>query len=273
VPGVDLKEAFAILEIEYGSSIAEARTAYRRLCIVWHPDRFQDVELKTHAEEKLKRINEAYSTIKNAAATNGSAVDSDPGPVYEDLACRYMGGDVRLGNFAKNEPEPHCAVRIATDGLLMVTFRDGQVDESATYSLDTFVRLSVPGQENQRGNTQRDEWIRPADTSRFFARPPSFFEEDAIEIAVWDPEGILDHAMIVIIKFRNGYYAKLFGKRMREAWGLVKPVPKPNPKPKPKPKPEDRVKHAPIPISEVGLGSEWHVPVVVHSCRTRTISG
>jgi len=79
---VDLKEAFATLEIEVGSSFTEARAAYRRLCIVWHPDRFQDVELKAHAEEKLKRINEAYSTIKNAAATNGSAVDSDPGPVY-----------------------------------------------------------------------------------------------------------------------------------------------------------------------------------------------
>ena len=45
VPDMGLKEAFATLEIEVGSSFDKARAAYRRLCIVWHPDRFQDGEL------------------------------------------------------------------------------------------------------------------------------------------------------------------------------------------------------------------------------------
>jgi len=227
---VDLKEAFATLEIEVGSSFTEARAAYRRLCIVWHPDRFQDVELKAHAEEKLKRINEAYSTIKNAAATDGSTVDADPGPVYEDLACRYMGGDVRLWELEKRESKGrHCAVQVAADGLLLVTFRDQQVDQSATYSPDTFVRLSAPTPVKQDGHFYAEEWIRPADSSRYFARPQYPCSQDGVELFVRDPEGILPHAMSIKLKFRNGYYAQLFAKRIREAWGLVKPDPKPKP--------------------------------------------
>jgi hypothetical protein len=228
---MELKEAFATLEIEYGSSFDKVRTAYRRLCIVWHPDRFQDGELKAHAEEKLKRINEAYSTIKNAAATDGSTVDTDLGPVYEDLACQYMGGDVRLWELGKGESKGrHCTVQVATDGLLLVTFRDGQVDQSATYCPDTFVRLSTSYQVNPANSRNGDDWILPADKHRLFDRRYGYdFPQDTVEIAVRDPEEILPHAMLIKLKFRNGYYAQLFTKRMREAWRLVKPDPKPKP--------------------------------------------
>ena len=65
---MELREAFSILEIEEGSSLDEVKTDYRRLCIVWHPDRFQNPELKAHAEEKLKRINLAFDIIKSSTA-------------------------------------------------------------------------------------------------------------------------------------------------------------------------------------------------------------
>ena len=231
---MDLKEAFATLEIEDGSSFDKARAAYRRLCIVWHPDRFQDGELKAHAEDKLKRINEAFATIKNAAATEGSTVETVSEPVHEDLSCRYRGGDVRLWELGTLEFKGRqCAVQIAPDSLLLVTFRDGHVDQFATYSPETFARLSGP--VNHGGFDRKVDWILPADASRFFKNPPSNFPPDAVEIRVGDPEGIIQNSMLIKLTFRSNYYAQLFAKRMREAWGLVKPEPKPKPDPKPKP--------------------------------------
>ena len=43
---MELREAFSVLEIEEGSSLDDAKTAYRRLCIGWHQDRFQNPELE-----------------------------------------------------------------------------------------------------------------------------------------------------------------------------------------------------------------------------------
>ena len=89
-PDVELSEAFAVLEIVDGSSFEEAKTAYQRLCIVWHPDRFQNPELKAHAEEKLKRIKQAFATIKSSTTAGKSAVDTDPGDLdnlFAEFVC------------------------------------------------------------------------------------------------------------------------------------------------------------------------------------------
>lgn len=62
-------ECYTILEISPGATDAEIRSAWRELNKVWHPDRFGDDEvLRKKAEEKLKRINQAYEVLKK----NGS---------------------------------------------------------------------------------------------------------------------------------------------------------------------------------------------------------
>ncbi len=62
-------ECYTILEISPGATDAEIRSSWRELNKVWHPDRFGDDEaLRKKAEEKLKRINQAYEVLRK----NGS---------------------------------------------------------------------------------------------------------------------------------------------------------------------------------------------------------
>ena len=59
------------LELERGATPAEIVEAYRQLVEVWHPDRFaHNPTLQLRAQEKLKRINEAYAALKELAIGN-----------------------------------------------------------------------------------------------------------------------------------------------------------------------------------------------------------
>ena len=49
------------LEIERGASKEEVTAAFRRLALIWHPDRCR----KEGAEEKMKRINRAFDMLMN----------------------------------------------------------------------------------------------------------------------------------------------------------------------------------------------------------------
>jgi molecular chaperone DnaJ len=58
---MNLKEAYTTLELSEGASQDEAKKKYRELTKKWHPDINKD----NGAEEKFKKINEAYECIKN----------------------------------------------------------------------------------------------------------------------------------------------------------------------------------------------------------------
>src|SRR5262249_4612549 len=61
-----LKNYFAILDLEPDASPEEIRRAYRDLVKIWHPDRFEhDARLKQKAQERLKQINEAYEVLRH----------------------------------------------------------------------------------------------------------------------------------------------------------------------------------------------------------------
>ena len=78
---MELREAFAVLDIEEGSSLDDAKTAYRQLCIVWHPDRFQNAELKAHAQEKLNRSSSHMSLgSRGPPARKPLVTDEFPSP-------------------------------------------------------------------------------------------------------------------------------------------------------------------------------------------------
>ncbi|NEO26726.1 MAG: DnaJ domain-containing protein [Kamptonema sp. SIO4C4] len=62
----DINEYYAILEIKPGTPPEEIKLAYRNLVKAWHPDRFvDDPRQKQQAEEKIKKINEAYEYLKS----------------------------------------------------------------------------------------------------------------------------------------------------------------------------------------------------------------
>lgn len=57
---------FEILGITKQANQEEIKKAYRKQMTLWHPDKFpNDIAKKNIAEEKSKKINEAYSLLKN----------------------------------------------------------------------------------------------------------------------------------------------------------------------------------------------------------------
>ena len=56
---------YEILDIPPTATDEQIRTAYRILVQLHHPDRLQQVSaaVRTYAEERLKKINEAYQVL------------------------------------------------------------------------------------------------------------------------------------------------------------------------------------------------------------------
>ncbi|MGI8500368.1 MAG: J domain-containing protein [Hassallia sp.] len=61
---LDIHHAYEILGLKPGVSQIEVKQAYRELVKVWHPDRFFAQQEKQKAEERIKKINEAYNQLK-----------------------------------------------------------------------------------------------------------------------------------------------------------------------------------------------------------------
>lgn len=63
---IDPAQAYRLLGLAPGASPDDVKTAYRDLAQVWHPDRFPDnARLREKAEVNLRRINEAYTVLRD----------------------------------------------------------------------------------------------------------------------------------------------------------------------------------------------------------------
>lgn len=64
VPETD--SAYKILEIDPGATDDEIKKAFRKMAMKYHPDKVSHLgeEFKKVAEEKFKKVNEAYERIK-----------------------------------------------------------------------------------------------------------------------------------------------------------------------------------------------------------------
>lgn len=62
----DTDSAYKILQVESTASNEEIKKAYRKLCVKYHPDKVASLgeKIQKDAEQKFKKINEAYETIK-----------------------------------------------------------------------------------------------------------------------------------------------------------------------------------------------------------------
>lgn len=63
---MNLKEAYATLELSQGASPEEAKKKYRELTKKYHPD----VNKEAGAEDKFKKINEAYQIVQSGKGTD-----------------------------------------------------------------------------------------------------------------------------------------------------------------------------------------------------------
>jgi tetratricopeptide (TPR) repeat protein len=61
---LDIHRAYEILGLKPGASQMEVKQAYRQLVKAWHPDHFFIKHEKQEAEERIKKINEAYNQLK-----------------------------------------------------------------------------------------------------------------------------------------------------------------------------------------------------------------
>ena len=61
-----INKSYRVLGLHPSSSQEEIKKAYRDLAQVWHPDRFaHNPRLQKKAQDNLKRINEAYETLRS----------------------------------------------------------------------------------------------------------------------------------------------------------------------------------------------------------------
>lgn len=60
----ELHKAYNALGLEPGALFETVKRRYRRLVLVWHPDRMTNTDAKREAEEELKRINNSFEKLK-----------------------------------------------------------------------------------------------------------------------------------------------------------------------------------------------------------------
>lgn len=64
---------YEVLGVSQTATKEEIRAAYLTLVKKYHPDRYQDTDLKAQAEEKMKQINSAYDLLTKEPASGGSS--------------------------------------------------------------------------------------------------------------------------------------------------------------------------------------------------------
>jgi len=63
---VKFQDYYEVLGVSRSATQDEIKKAYRKLALEWHPDRHQDERGKAKAEERFKRISEAYEVLSDA---------------------------------------------------------------------------------------------------------------------------------------------------------------------------------------------------------------
>jgi hypothetical protein len=78
----DLAWCYDVLNLSPGASTREIQKAFRKLALVWHPDRFpsSNSRLCKHAEDRFKQLNAAYQALMAEPAAPRASSASEPAP-------------------------------------------------------------------------------------------------------------------------------------------------------------------------------------------------
>ena len=77
-----MTDPYQVLGVSPNASDEEIKKAYRQLAMKYHPDNYADNPLSELAEEKMKRINEAYDQIQKERQSGSSGHTSSSGYSY-----------------------------------------------------------------------------------------------------------------------------------------------------------------------------------------------
>jgi len=99
----DSNDYYKILGLEKNATEKEIKKAYRKLALKWHPDK--NPNNREEAEEKFKKINEAYSILsdknKRNEYDNGGMNFDFKGFNAEDIFKNFFGGKDPFSEFFK----------------------------------------------------------------------------------------------------------------------------------------------------------------------------
>ncbi|EOA35831.1 hypothetical protein CARUB_v10021072mg [Capsella rubella] len=98
---------YNVLGIRKDSSVSDIRTAYRKLAMKWHPDRYvRNPGVAGEAKRRFQQIQEAYSVLNDESKR--SMYDAglyDPREDDDDDFCDFMQEMISMMNNVKHEGE------------------------------------------------------------------------------------------------------------------------------------------------------------------------
>ncbi|KAM3878202.1 dnaJ homolog subfamily C member 11 [Diretmus argenteus] len=63
--GLDNQDYYSLLNVRREASQEELKASYRRLCMLYHPDKHRDPELKGQAEQLFNQVHQAYEVLSD----------------------------------------------------------------------------------------------------------------------------------------------------------------------------------------------------------------
>ena len=103
---MELDHAYDILMLSYGTPMVEVKRAYHLAAQLVHPDKLIDLpdNVRQHAEERFKQVNEAYQTLSDYIQANGAPPKPEWQPAEE---WNHRVSSSSAANFVDQDYAPH----------------------------------------------------------------------------------------------------------------------------------------------------------------------
>ncbi|CAG9482512.1 protein SIS1, putative [Plasmodium vivax] len=126
------KDYYSILGVSKDCTTNDLKKAYRKLAMMWHPDKHKDVKSKKEAEEKFKNIAEAYDVLS----------DEEKRKIYDAYGEEGLKGSAPTGGntyvYSGVDPSELFSRIFGSDGHF--SFSSGFDDDFSPFS--TFVNMT-----------------------------------------------------------------------------------------------------------------------------------